>query len=108
VFLPFVLGEDACYEEAQRTLGVTNANVRKIKCELSEDIRLALRRRVRDTLFLEPGLDHDSIERKIDEEIEELLNGAFPDGSEPVVMRTKPEPEEEQPEPESEKPEPDT
>lgn len=108
VFAPFILGEAARYGDAQSALGVTVSNAKKIKSELAEGIRLALRRRVRDTLDIEPGLNHECIERQVDQEIEELLSGAFPKGSELEAMRRKQGDEDEKPELEIEKPESDT
>jgi hypothetical protein len=83
VFLPFVIEGKTDYKQAQEVLGGSEEHARKIKCDLAKDIKIALRRLVRDTLDLEPGLDHDGIERRIDEEIDALFKAAFPPGTEP-------------------------
>jgi DNA-directed RNA polymerase specialized sigma24 family protein len=95
VFLPFVLGGDARYEQAQEVLGVSEGNAKRIKCNLAQDIQFALRCLVRDTLHLEPGLDHKSIERRIDEEIDALFEAAYPPEAEPCDQKS----EDERPEP---------
>jgi hypothetical protein len=96
VFLPFVLEGNAQYKQAQEVLGVSEENAKRIKCNLAKDTRIEVRRLVRDTLDLEPGLDHKGIERRIDEEISALFDAAFPPGAEPPGQH---ETKDEQPEP---------
>jgi hypothetical protein len=60
---------------------LSNAYAKLIKHQLGKDVLQAARARVRDTLYLEPGLDHDEIERRIDVEIQALLEAAFPEAT---------------------------
>jgi hypothetical protein len=79
VFLQFLNEQEDDYVLAQMILGVTNVNAKQIKHQLSLDLAQASRFRVRDTLYLEPGLDHAEIERRIDAEIQALFEAAFPE-----------------------------
>jgi len=89
VFLPFVFEENVTYEQAQLLLGISNVHAKKLKHDLSEDVLQALRRLVRDTLYLEPGLGHDAIERRIDAEIEALIVAAYPPRSIELLPEVK-------------------
>lgn len=105
VFLSFINGEDDDYEHAQMILGVSNANAKKIKHDLGQEVLQAVRLRVRDTLYLEPGLTLHEIERRIDDEIKALLDAAFPpkaaEPCRPKAHDEKPEPTPAEPLPEA-------
>jgi len=77
-FVSFLTEANHEYEQAELELGVSNVNAKQIRHKLAKDVRHAARRRVRDTLYLEPGLEPAEIERRIDAEIQALLDAAFP------------------------------
>jgi hypothetical protein len=79
VFLPFVLEQDDDYERAQERLGISALNARQLKFKLAGEIGLAARSRVRDELFLEPGLSSAEVDARIDQAIDELFRDAFPE-----------------------------
>jgi hypothetical protein len=79
-----VLGEAGSYKDLAELLELSVGNAHKIGSDLAKAVRLELRRRIRDTLSFEPGLRREAIERRIDEEIEELLTTAFPAECEPL------------------------
>jgi hypothetical protein len=95
VFLPFVLERDDDYGRAQRRLAIKYDHARKLKFTLDGEIRRAARARVRDELFLEPGLSPAEIEAMIDQAIDELLCDAFPGGEGRALgfLKAEPEPE---------------
>jgi len=102
VFVSFLSEENASYDEAQRQLGVSNVLAKQLKHKLSKEVLQAVRGRVRDTLFLEPGLDPDAVERRIEAEIQALFDAAFPpepveaseiNGREPEGEKPPPQPQ---------------
>jgi hypothetical protein len=102
VFLPFVLERDDDYGRAQQRLGIKYDHARQLKFMLDREIGQAARARVRDELFLEPGLSPAEIEARIGQAIEELLCDAFPEGDGFALAFLKPE-RERDPEPEPER-----
>jgi DNA-directed RNA polymerase specialized sigma24 family protein len=79
VFLPFVLEADSNYARARARLGISYELAKKLRHDLKEHICSAVRAQVRDSLALEPGLDAETIARRIDDEICDLFEQAFPD-----------------------------
>jgi DNA-directed RNA polymerase specialized sigma24 family protein len=79
VFLPFVLEADINYARARSRLGISYELAKKLRYDLKEEVCFAVRTQVRDSLALEPGSDAETIERRIDDEICDLFEQAFPD-----------------------------
>lgn len=96
VFVSFLSEENSNYDEAERQLGVSNVLAKQLKHKLSKEVLQAVRGRVRDTLYLEPGLEPDEVERRIEAEIQALFDAAFPPEA---VLADESEPEAEKPTP---------
>lgn len=105
VILQLVYERDADAKRAGQRLRINDVHLRQLKWKLLEEIRREVRKQVLDDLLVDPGLEHESIERKIDEEIEALFHAAYPGSSVWVPFSTEPEPEPEA-DPKPEQPEP--
>ena len=93
VFLLFVREEDTNYARAQARLGISYELAKKLCHDLKSEICFAVRAQVRDTLSLEPGLDFETIERLIDQEIQALFAEAFSDDCVWDLFFPEPKPE---------------
>jgi hypothetical protein len=82
VLLEPVLTDSVDYDCIRKRLGIGRQYAVQLKCELVRDRDRAARRLVEDTLHLEPGLDRATIEQRIDQEIDDLFETAYPGESE--------------------------
>jgi DNA-directed RNA polymerase specialized sigma24 family protein len=73
------------YDRLQERFGDNRQTLKQAMCALKKEIVKASRRSVQDTLALGPYPDTFSIEFKVDEEIHDLFEAAFPGESERLL-----------------------
>ena len=84
--LPLVYAQELDSRRALVRLGIKDGHLRRLKWQLTFDIRSHVRAQVREGLRLTPDMDHPTIERRIDEEITDMFYAAYPEGDVPYVF----------------------
>jgi len=84
--LPLVYAKEADSSRALRQLGIKAGHLRRLKGLLTHDIRSHVRGEVREGLRLTPEMDSATIERRIDQEITDLFDAAYPEGDVPYTF----------------------
>jgi hypothetical protein len=78
LLLDALMHDQAANALLSANLAPTKNAAAKAKSELVEDLTRAFRDRTRDELTLEPGLDPETIEDRVDADIADLFATAYP------------------------------
>ena len=79
--IALLLVEKVDAKTARERLRMNDGLLKKLKSELKSELLPEVRKQVLDDLFLPPGLDPEAIELRIDQEIAELFQAAYPGSS---------------------------
>jgi hypothetical protein len=90
VILELVYEKEPDAKRARDRLGITDENLRKLKHELIDEMRLASRAQIREDLLIEAGLTPDAVELMIDHEIEAMFQAAYPGSSPSACLAAYP------------------
>ncbi|HEY8947108.1 MAG TPA: hypothetical protein VIM73_22845 [Polyangiaceae bacterium] len=90
VILQLLSEQESHTERARERLGVTGNHLRQLKWKLQDEIRRELRKQIMDDLFLEPGIDRETVDCKIDREIGALFEAAYSVRGEWDILSARP------------------